>query len=429
MKKFYFFAIVALLASAFTAKADGAKWEQVQQMQECYQVFATSHGTLLSSDQMQDLSGGIWYSEDHGDNWTKCDIEDLHFAGFFEYEDYVYALGTGCMVARSEDWGRTWELFDYLDAADELVKTGFVMVGTQPDNTYAFSGVGFDGKIYVANMNLGVFVSENFGETWTVVDPMGLSLGAGGIPYIYTLLEYNDKVYAFGAYTVFELIIEEFDENTTVVVWMPLYNKSNFLTQVAVLDDVMIGGRGIANDDYETPFMVTSKDGYEWEGVAGRPQVWDKFEEAMVPLKSNYVSAIATYRSPIDNVSYVIACTQNYGVFSSTDMGATWADFSEGFPCDILNPTYPDGATKDDTYLYISVFVPDSDPRGGVYRFPLAEIPRTQVGIDAIENDEVKSVEYFDLSGRKVVNPTSGSILIKKETTNNGVKATKFISE
>lgn len=431
MKKIYLFAIFALLANVFSANAEGAKWEQVLEMQECYQVFATSHGTLLASDQRMDGKGGIKYSEDHGATWTACEVDDYNYAYFFEYEDYVFALGTGCIVMRSSDWGKTWEELNYLDAADECVKGGYVISGTNPDNTYSFGGLGFNGKIYVANMNIGVFVSEDFGETWTASDPMGLSLGSGGFPFIYTLVEYDDSIFAFGQFSVFQLIVADYDEENSVEAWMPVYNQSNFMTQVTVLDDVMVGGRGINNATDEVPFLEISKNGIDWTGISGRPQVWNRYDEAYVPLKENYVAAIGTYHSPVTKGSYLLAMTQAYGVFSSTDMGATWAAFSDGLPGDIENPVYPVGPylAKDDTYLYVAVFCPSGDDRAGIYRFPLADIPATELGIETPVVGEVRSVEYFDLGGRKVTNPTPGSLLIKKEVTTDGVKASKIISE
>lgn len=435
MKKIYLFAIFALLAGAFTVNAEGARWEQVLQMQGCYQVFATSHGTILASDMRDDNKSGISYSEDYGATWTKCeDIASLDYAYFFEYEDYVFALGKGCIVLRSSDWGRTWEEFDYLDAADQVVKEGFLITNTKPDDSYAYGGLGFDGKIYVANMNIGIFVSEDFGETWTPSDPEGLSYGSVKTPAIYTLVEYNDKIYAFGQFTMFELLIVELELDGVLQhaeAWRPLNNRSNFLTQVTVLDDVMVGGRGVNNATYDVPFILTSKNGVDWEGVSGRPMVWDKFEESYVPLKQNYVSAIGTYHSPVTMGSYLIVMTQVYGVFSSTDMGKTWADFSDGLPLNIQDPVFPVGPylAKDDKYMYAAIFSIEGDSRSGVYRFPLSEIPATELGIEAPIVSDVLSVEYFDMSGRKVVNPTPGSLLIKKENTANGVKASKIISK
>lgn len=433
MKKIYLIAILALLVNVLTGNAAEAKWEKVLQMQECYQVFATSHGTLLASDQNLEKfgkKGGIMYSEDQGKTWNTCDVSNYHYAYFFEYEDYVFALGTGCMVLRSSDWGKTWEEFDYLDAADAVVEQGILMSGATPDNSYAYGGIGFDGRIYVANMNIGIFVSDDFGETWTASDPMGLALGSVKTPAIYTLVEYDGSIYAYGQFTVFQLLIWDI-EDQHVEAWTPLYNESNFMTQVTVLDDVMVAGRGVSNSSYDVPFMLTSKNGIDWEGVSGRPLVWDKREEAYIPLKQNNVAAVGTYRSPVTKGSYLIAMTQLYGVFSSTDMGATWADFSDGLPLDILDPTYPVGPylVKDDTYMYAAIFALGGDDRGGVYRFPLSEIPATTLGIEAPVVGDVLSVDYFDLSGRKVANPTPGSILIKKEVTTGGVKTSKVISE
>ena len=427
MRKFYFFALIALMASAFTANADGAKWEQVLTLPECYAGFATSHGTVLASDQKFARNGGIYFSEDQGDTWTKCAVEDYNYAYFFEYEDYVFALGTGCMVARSSDWGKTWEVFDYLDAADELMKSGMVVVGTVPDNTYAYSGIGFNGRIFVANMNNGVFVSDDFGETWNYTDPTGLALGAGGNAHIYCLNEYDDVIYGFGAYSIFKFDIVEFDADNILEVWEPLSDASNFMTQVTNLGNKMVAGRGINNADLDTPFLFTSTNGIDWEGVTGRPQIWNAEDEEYVPLKENYVSALGTYHNPENGGSYLLAMTQHYGVYSSTDMGATWADFSDGLPLDLWPNRYL--LTHDDTYVYAAIFGLETDKASGIYRFPLSEIPATELGIETVVADEVISTEYFDLSGRQVKNPAPGSILIKKEVTNNGVKATKVISE
>ena len=91
-----------------------AKWEKVHDLTATYACHVTKSGNILLSDyQYMDYSGGIYISEDQGATWTKTNVQDFCYSQFIEAEGYVFAGGDGCVIARSADEGKTWEVMNF----------------------------------------------------------------------------------------------------------------------------------------------------------------------------------------------------------------------------------------------------------------------------------------------------------------------------
>lgn len=84
---------VTALAASFATPAS-AEWEQINKLPESASHFITSEGVFLMSDLRQDtMDGGIYYSEDKGQTWTKSDVRDYNYNCFLELNGYIFAPG------------------------------------------------------------------------------------------------------------------------------------------------------------------------------------------------------------------------------------------------------------------------------------------------------------------------------------------------
>lgn len=137
-------AAVAALAFPMTASAE---WEQVHSLPTTYAHFITTEGVHLMSDYRDMRDGGIYYSEDGGTTWTKCGVRDYWFSNFYEADGYIFAIGSGCRVARSEDGGRSWDLLNYSLAVKDWIPKG----ATEESVCYGITVN--DGVLYVADFS------------------------------------------------------------------------------------------------------------------------------------------------------------------------------------------------------------------------------------------------------------------------------------
>ncbi len=167
MKNLYIKTIAAfsILASVVLAPSEmKADWEIVHPLPSTYAHFITSEGLHLMSNYLNTRNGGIYYSEDNGLSWTKSDVRDYWYSNFYEVDGYIFALGAGCRIGRSEDGGRTWDLLNYSTAVKDYVPEKAL------DGTVCYAITSLDGVLYIGDFSGGgVLRSEDFGETWEMV--------------------------------------------------------------------------------------------------------------------------------------------------------------------------------------------------------------------------------------------------------------------
>ena len=90
MKQFLLKSLVAAGAIAAACPAS-ANWEQVYQLPMASAHYITKDGLMLISDLRDAQDGGIYYSEDKGKTFTKCEVAD------YMYRSEERRVGKECM--------------------------------------------------------------------------------------------------------------------------------------------------------------------------------------------------------------------------------------------------------------------------------------------------------------------------------------------
>ena len=349
----------ATLTAAPTAQAG---WQQIYSLPTAYAHFITSEGIHLMSDYRDNRDGGIYYSEDKCVTWTKTEVRDYSFSGFYEADGYVFAIGSGCRIGRSEDGGRTWDLLNYSQAVKGWVPEKAL------DETVCYAITALDGVLYAGDFSGGgILRSEDYGETWEMTDRESLYIHFQGDPNdymdnFYRLEAFKGKVYAFGLYSVHAYVPEEKK-------WEVLPINSNCLGSVTVMDGIMYCGRATTNYNTETEYLLAS-DGEQW-GVVNRPDTDD-----------NNVRALG------NDGKYIFSMHHGGPMYYSDSMGESWG-VADGLP----NGLYPLTVASDDDYVYTAVYSPiPSEKKSGLWRLPKSELQST--GIVAVESDKESTVRF-----------------------------------
>ncbi|MBD5356383.1 MAG: exo-alpha-sialidase [Bacteroides sp.] len=225
MRSFPFKTIIGLSTAAVAMVMSSplrADWEQVHSLPNTYAHFITSEGVNLMSDYRDNRDGGIYYSEDGGATWTKSEVRDYWFSNFYEADGYIFAIGSGCRIGRSEDGGRTWDLLNYSKAIEDWVPNKVL------DATVCYAITVLDGVLYAGDFSGGgVICSNDYGETWEMTDRDSLYIYFTGesepqMDSFYHLEAFKGMVYAFGLYSVHAYIPEEKNGRycqSTVTAW------------------------------------------------------------------------------------------------------------------------------------------------------------------------------------------------------------------
>lgn len=324
-------------------------WEQILKLPNTYRHFVTSKGVMMASTLDVTNSGnyGIFVSEDKGKTWVRADVKDYNYSKFAENEEYVFATGSKCRVARSADQGKTWEVMNYQIFIEEVVPPRGLENNTSQGITI------HNGKLYLSDMEgAGVIVSDDNGETWEIVDREGLFIDFqdGSAPVmdtLYNIFSFNGRLYAFGMYAVFRL-------NETTMKWEVLPINSNFMAIQAEHNGVMYCARGAMLQDPATPLLSSTTDGDHWQYLAAPSFVSDRYVRAMTinPEGKMFINL---------PVHYCIAYTP--------DFGGSWGVI-EGLPAQFVMEL-----TLDDEYLYASFYEGrPTNPNSGVWRYPLSEV-------------------------------------------------------
>ena len=381
-----------------------AEWELMHEQNATYTFHITKDGTMLLSDFLWEMNGGIYISEDHGATWTHTGAKDYNYSNFYEFGDYIYAIGYGCHIARSEDGGHTWDILYYGRALEEAG-----VPHANPDNLESSQVQAmalYNDKLYVADCNFGVVMSDDWGETWKTTDYKSLSyeVDDGGkgdgtaIDFLYNLVVYNGKLMATALYRCYEYL-------PATNKWKVIRNDSNVTAVWTIFNNTLYVGRSIFNMSTEIPFLMKTNDLKTWKDT-GRP--------------SNTVDT--NVRALYSDKDCIYAGLQNGGLYFSYDGGATWNCCNEGLPHRYENGKLTEEyqhllrIISDDEYVYVAMYNEpwnESEHSSGVYRISRYELDGFRpAGIGELANETSPIKEeregLFDLTGRRVNNCMPG---------------------
>lgn len=302
--------LFALFLASFATCS--AKWEYVKELNAAYGFFITKDGTmLLSNYDFYFDDGGIFVSDDNGTTWTKSNAADHFYCEYYEAGGYVFACGYGANVARSADGGHTWQVLNYASALKGLPYADASSI----EGTACYGITCHDGRLYIGDYMYGVLSTDDWGETWSQVDPEGLMYevsdkggkGSKAIENIYHLSEYNGTLLCHGLYNVFR-----FDDASGKWVYV---RQSNDMAVHTVFHGELFTGCSMPNENASTPFLYRTTDLNKWSSVPHPDGVID-----------------TNVRALSSDACRIYAALQYGGVFMTSDEGKTWHHVSEGLP-------------------------------------------------------------------------------------------------
>ena len=103
---------------SFSAFAQTNPWELIRHQPATNAFIITENGNMLVADYLLEKDGGIYISNDKGAQWKKVSVPDHNYNLFLEGNGYVYAAGDSACIARSADYGVSWEMLSYASAVD-----------------------------------------------------------------------------------------------------------------------------------------------------------------------------------------------------------------------------------------------------------------------------------------------------------------------
>lgn len=370
----------SLMATAMglgiAGSATAADWEMSLKLTNALTVFTTSDGTVLASDQDYDSKGGIYYSTDEGDSWTKSNVADWQYNTYVEADDYIFATGEGCRIARSEDGGKTWLVLNYSRTIEDYVSAKEI------DYVTAY-GLAYDPelqRLYVAVYanSVGIIYSDDFGVTWQFTDRKSLMVIDGGMDNFYKLVMFNNKLVAFGLYLAYEYnaeantwsVVKDLDGQAFV---------SNCMSSVTVKDGVLYGGRAMENTD---GFVYCTSDLTSWTALP-----------APDDCKTGYVRALTS------DSECLYAATLKMGIYYSADNGESWKLTGDGFNKSTQYPEENEDFTcsvaVSENYLFCAQFNAYSasmNKTSGIYRIKKSELGQTSIAEVTTDNTPVVSI-------------------------------------
>jgi photosystem II stability/assembly factor-like uncharacterized protein len=167
---------------------------------------------------------GIYRSLDGGKNWQQVLFKDEDTGGYAvaidpsrpqvvyaslwqdrlgPWEDRNQFQGTGGGLFKSADGGNTWRKLTQ-GLPENTSQVDLTICASQPDRVYAIVGTNEPGE-YSSAAGLGVFRSDDAGETWTRItsDPRpSLRIGGGDLPVLRADPSNPDVVYSTGLVTM-----------------------------------------------------------------------------------------------------------------------------------------------------------------------------------------------------------------------------------
>ena len=430
------FGILCLMLLALPSVIHAQKWELIKELKATYAIYETRNGNMLLSDYLFDQTGGIYISKDKGTSWTKTDIADYNYNLFMEAGDYVFAIGIGGHIARSNDGGETWEMLRYTKPLEAFFDASTL------DYTVSYALTYHNNRLYVADFNGGgILYSEDFGETWKLTDRTSLFLKyedkeTGEITeYIdsfYNLVSFNNELFAFSV-----LYVYRYDETNDT--WIAVRDDSNFMAVSTIFNGKMYNGRSVMNDSKDVPFLERTADGKTWETVK-RPE----------GQNDNNIRVLAS------DDKNIYAGLQFKGIYFTSNEGESWVNISEGLPYfneDVVEDYLaPLKIVSTDDYLYVAIYdTPFSERKAsGVYRMDKASLPssiesgKTESANVYVDNDylyvgEATNISIFNICGKRInaksiegkiaINNLSAGIYLYEMTINNKPVSGKFIKK
>lgn len=382
-----FFILVLMLALPTIANAQKG-WEQLYYLPTTNAMHISSEGNFILSDFTFDGNGGLYISKDKGVTWTKTAAPDHAYNIFVENDEYIFTVGMGCKVARSNDGGETWEILSYARAVEDLLGADNV------DWTTAYALALHDGKLFVGDFNGGgIIYSEDNGETWKNTDIESLSygeedpkLGKRPVENIYNLTSYNGNLYATGLYLVFRYDVA----NNS---WEILRDDSNFMAISTIHQGLACFGRSVQNDTTDEDFIVTLNEAGEW-GSLPRPDTNDNNIRAMYSEGENLFVGMTLHK-----------------FYYTNNNGQTWTALDKNYP----GHCTPMSILTDEDYVYLATYYDPwsgDDSACGLWRYAKSELPKEDASaIEKVESTQsVKAV--YDLSGRRIQQPGKGLYII-----------------
>jgi len=167
---------------------------------------------------------GIYRSADGGGTWQKVLSKDddtggsavtidpsrpnIVYAALWQdrlgpWEDKNQFQGTAGGLFKSADGGNSWQRL-HNGLPDDTSQVNFSIAASRPDRLYAVAGTNEPGA-YSSAAGLGVFRSDDAGESWTRItsDPRpALRIGGGDLPVIRVDPSNPDVVYSTGIVTM-----------------------------------------------------------------------------------------------------------------------------------------------------------------------------------------------------------------------------------
>ncbi|MDE7388161.1 MAG: hypothetical protein K2M97_02780 [Muribaculaceae bacterium] len=382
MKIFTQAIVAATLLAAAPIQAVADEWEPTLLNTGALKVFTTKAGLVLCSDYNYiQKEGGIYYSEDQGKTWEKSDAKEYYYWDFAEHDEYIWACGFNCRMARSEDGGYTWMTLSFQTLAEEYMDPR-ELAELSSVQSYAVTYDENHSRLFVGvfSQALGVIYSDDNGETWERTNPAGMLLSYDAnkdeavYDNIYNVVLFKDKIYAMGMiyHYVYDYETNGWtrmrDDNGDLV-------HSNFLAAATVMNGVLYAARGMDDNDPAKPYMCLTENMSLWFPLP-RP------EDSM----SNYINGLT-------NDGYNVYALNFYdGVYYTSDEGQTWGwlgkdGYPEWDPMKFEIEPHPTGITITEDYVIICLYALNT-PTSGVYRIAR---PKEGAALGSIVTDSFRA--------------------------------------
>ena len=167
-------------------------------------------GVFLSTDGGQNWTKVLYKNENTGGDQVEFDPSnpDILYASMWSvrqapWEDANEYQTTDGGLFKSTDAGKTWRQLKS-GLPDNLVQIHFASAPNQPSRVYAVVGTSLPGD-YASGKGLGIYRSDDAGETWTRVTDDGrpaMRIGGGDLPMLAVDPKNPDIVYSTSIVTV-----------------------------------------------------------------------------------------------------------------------------------------------------------------------------------------------------------------------------------
>ena len=301
----------------YISKDNGESWTSINQ------GLPFSTNTLLVKDTniFAGTFTGIYLSTNNGASWKESDsgITNKNINSLAVKDTNIFAA-TNDGIFRSTNNGLSWSIID-----TGIFNTNIACIAVKGDSVFAGTSV-----LTADTNNTGIFLSTDNGKTWKA-DNHGLPYGS--LP-IFSLTVIGEEVYAASSGTLYRL----------GGTW---YSISNGLTRggvhaIASIDTTMFAGnddgvfislnKGASWTESDTGLIATNVKGFSINGTKLFAATGSIF------LKSNKNMDWSLKTDSLLGINCLLSDTTNlfaggaFGIYLSTDSGATWTTMNTGLP-------------------------------------------------------------------------------------------------